>query len=70
MDVATNANIVTEIQIHARNVQILIETFQILAIVMINIMTMELAPIQFVSLVKSGVKLAHKEINAHHVFLH
>jgi hypothetical protein len=43
MDVAINANIVTEIPIHAQNAQIQIETFQILAIAMNNIMTMELA---------------------------
>jgi hypothetical protein len=70
MDVAINANIVTEIPIHAQNAQIQIETFQILAIAMNNIMTMELAQIQFVCLVKNGVRLVHKEMNAHHVFQH
>jgi hypothetical protein len=33
-------------------------------------MMMELAQIQFVCLVKNGVRLVHKEMNAHHVFQH
>jgi hypothetical protein len=70
MDAAINANIATEIPIHAQNAQIQIETFQILAIAMNNIMKMELAQIQFVILVKNGVKLAQLVLYAHHVFLH
>jgi hypothetical protein len=70
MDVTTNANIVTAHHQHAQNAQIQIETFQILAIAMINTMTMELAPIQFVCLVKNGVRLAQQVRYAHHVFLH
>jgi hypothetical protein len=70
MDVAINANIVTAHHQHAQNAQIQIETFQILAIAMNNIMTMELAQIQFVCLVKNGVKLAQQVLYVQHVFLH
>jgi hypothetical protein len=70
MGVTTNANIVTAHHQHAQNALIQIETFQILAIVKMDSMMMELAQIQFVCLVKNGVRLAHKEMNAHHVFLH
>jgi hypothetical protein len=70
MGVTINANIVTAHHQHVQNAQIQIETFQILAIAMINIMTMELAQIRFVYLAKSGVRLAHQVLHAHHVFLH
>jgi hypothetical protein len=70
MGVTINANIVTVHHQHVRNAQIQTETFQILAIVMTNITTMELGQIRFVYLVKSGVRLAHQVLHAHHVFLH